>query len=584
MRHAHTRCDRLLRVVLCALAVVLGACTRDPGPPLLEVDEVAPMQLEALDRLEIQGKGFPQGHRAHVTFRGRLHRPGVAPETAVIEAEGAVDGPDLVQLVMTEALVERFCGASGSAAHTTFHGSVEVGFASRVAGAPPLVGSKSDVELDLHPASRRADALARLTDEGTRLAAFAGLVVGPAGAHGLAIEGVVPGSPAEARGLVAGDVLVAVDGVRAHELADVVSSSPRAVTFTVRHATGATEEYPLSLAGFAKTSLSPELTWVSALVLLALAGVILLVTPGPRWLARAEQRLGARLRGQRARDTFDLVLGRGRTRAVVLVASAAISFALASERADESACALVVLAFALLLLSREPAGRSRGPSIVLTLQLLPLVLVLPVALLGVALVEGSVHLGELVALQSGAPWHIEVARRPLAALLGAAFVVALVVVVRTRPRIAARPDVVLAGVADEPRSDRRALAERLGLFAASAVGAVAFLGGPTVSGVVGVALLFVKAWLVVAGVLLAGRIATPWSGRTALAFALTRLLPALLVVLAAVFAERRVTAIQETERALGALACGVALVMLARAVVRVRGGLARPQVHASPFL
>ena len=82
----------LLFLLVSALAVLgLGGCERDGVPPLVEVTEVSPREIELGDRLELKGAGFPQGRSGRITFRGTMWRPGQTPITgASVEAEGIV--------------------------------------------------------------------------------------------------------------------------------------------------------------------------------------------------------------------------------------------------------------------------------------------------------------------------------------------------------------------------------------------------------------------------------------------------------------------------------------------------------------
>jgi len=98
MRHALFRCGpirapRGLAVVVALLAVLalaaLTACQRDAGPQLIEALDLVPHEVERGDRVELIGASFPAGKKAHVTFRGELHRPGEKAASAEIAAASA---------------------------------------------------------------------------------------------------------------------------------------------------------------------------------------------------------------------------------------------------------------------------------------------------------------------------------------------------------------------------------------------------------------------------------------------------------------------------------------------------------------
>ena len=92
-RHDVSTCfvTRLALVVLAGLLAIGGlGCQRETAPPLIQVLDVAPREVEVGDRLEVLGGAFPQGKTAHLVFRGTLFRPGEKPETdAVIATEGS---------------------------------------------------------------------------------------------------------------------------------------------------------------------------------------------------------------------------------------------------------------------------------------------------------------------------------------------------------------------------------------------------------------------------------------------------------------------------------------------------------------
>src|SRR5262245_3878947 len=111
---------RLFVAILALSLLALVGCQREVGPQLIQVLDVAPREVEVGDRLEIVGNGFPQGKTAKIAFRGKLFRPGEAPESATIDADGAVQSSTQIELVFTEGLKELFCGAGDKSTHTTF--------------------------------------------------------------------------------------------------------------------------------------------------------------------------------------------------------------------------------------------------------------------------------------------------------------------------------------------------------------------------------------------------------------------------------------------------------------------------------
>ena len=127
------------RSVLSFLLVLLGTgCARDPAPPLLDVTEVTPHEVERGERLEIRGRGFGEGHEAHLTFRGVLHRPGEEPELATLETSAPATSEEAVELAIDEKVEALFCRDGDRLEHTTFTGDLEVAFAPAMVGAPPV--------------------------------------------------------------------------------------------------------------------------------------------------------------------------------------------------------------------------------------------------------------------------------------------------------------------------------------------------------------------------------------------------------------------------------------------------------------
>ena len=160
---------------------LLGGCDSGGLPPLVEVTEVSPRSLEVGDRLEIRGAGFPQGRTARLTFRGTIRRPGRG-EThgASIDAEGVVTASDRIEVVVTDALEEAFCGHGDRATHVTMSAELEVAFSSSVPGAPPLAGVMRGLVLDVVPSSVRGSVLEARAAEGKRVLGYVGITPGPA--------------------------------------------------------------------------------------------------------------------------------------------------------------------------------------------------------------------------------------------------------------------------------------------------------------------------------------------------------------------------------------------------------------------
>jgi hypothetical protein len=599
----------LLFVVAAALG--LPACDSDGLPPLVEVSEVSPREVEVGDRLELRGAGFPQGRPARITFRGTLYRPGRAPVTrASVEAEGVVVGADRIEVIVGEPLEERLCGHGDHAVHTTLVGDVEVAFASSAVGAPPLVGVMRGLQLDVTPSSVRARVVEARAQEGARVLAFLGVKPGPASPRGLPVDAVEPGSVAERAGVQAGDLLSAVDGVHVREVSDVAPSSARTAEFTLRHADAQTEETKVvPMTGYAGDRIPTEYRAALLLVGLALAALLLLVLPAPTLASALELRVARRLRVAGARAILVALFGRGpRALGSALASVLVATFALGPQvvAAEVDGAVLLVAALALLLASRVAASPGARASARAAAEVGSAGLVLVLALAGAVIHGGALHLTEIVRAQGGAPWEFGALRQPVGCVLSFAYLGGLLLLVRRREDVArlaeARVDdaevVTLprapASTATLAREPSGRLLERLGLLVASALGVAVFFGGWQIPGDVEArstllqaagAVLFVgKTWALAAALLGAASIASPWTAREARAFLLRRLLPALLLGAGLVLLARRLTPSESLEAALGMTAVASLVLLGLRSVLRVRGAMQRPEPHASPFL
>lgn len=579
-----------------ALLFVLAGCERQVAPPLVEVTELAPREIEPGDRLEVHGAGFPQGRAGKVTLEGTVFRAGEPPVRGVsIDVEGTVSAPDRLELVVREELAERVCGRGDHAVHATFRGDVEVAFASNNQGAPPLVGVMRGVELDVIPSSARASVLDARAAEGGRVLAFLGIVPGSPSPRGLPIEAVSAGSLAERAGIQVGDVLVSVDGVHVLSVGDVLAASARAVELTIRHAdSGVEETKTVSLIAYAGERVPTEYAPALLVVGLALALLVLLVLPGPPSLAALELRIASRVRRTTARALARALFGSGRLAALSAIASAVVAaFALTPYVVGRETDGVVLLAASAsaLLWSRSALERGALSSLRTLARLLPAVLVMGGALALAVGQVGALELAEIVRLQGGAPWQFAAARHPSCAVLGTAYAVAVVAVLRARPGGEGRAPDADARAATAPHA---ALLERAGLLLAAALGVTVFLGGWQLPGALeargrGLLLLsatvfLAKTWLSAATLLGASRVTPSLAPREVLTLALKKLVPALLVGAALVAASRRLVPSVALETAFGGTLVALGTLFAVRMAARVRSAVGRPEPHASPFL
>ena len=429
------------RSVLSFLLVLLGTgCARDPAPPLLDVTEVTPHEVERGERLEIRGRGFGEGHEAHLTFRGVLHRPGEEPELATLETSAPATSEEAVELAIDEKVEALFCRDGDRLEHTTFTGDLEVAFAPAMVGAPPVSAVLHVVRLDVAPPIRERMRDESLAVEGQRVLADLGMTVDsePVAAGGFYVRQVAPGSAAAKGAIVAGDVLETMDEVSLDSLADARPGGGADVMLGVL-ATGSGSEtrsvtrsvtLPLGALG----SAAPRAVTTTALILgLALALLAFFLAPRLALLDWLEMRLAERLQSARVRGR-SFVTAHERPGFVLFAMLASVAVLVLpfadSLGLDLDVGLLFVLAvtarLAAALLARSARGTVGGAGGMRRRMMLAVetfVEQVPAALaLGcVVLLTGSLRLREIVRQQGGAPWDWSVFRTPAALFLVAAF-------------------------------------------------------------------------------------------------------------------------------------------------------------------
>lgn len=577
------------------------------APPLVDVSELTPHDVEPGDRLEIHGTGFPQGRSGKVLLEGTIYRPGESPRTGErIEAEGTVVTPDHLEIVVRDSFAERFCGRGDRAAHATFRGDVQVSFASNNPGAPPLVGRLRGTTLDVQPSSARAASLEARTKEGNRLLQFLGLIVGAPTPRGLPIEQVTHGSPADRAGFMVGDIIVAFDGVHVLNIGDIIPASARSAEITIRHGdTGAEEAKTVSLIEFSGERVPTEYAPALVIVGLAIAMLLMLLLPGPVSLATLEAQIASHVRRTTLRVALSRFVGGGRNLGFFVLVSAVLSsFALTPYLIAREVDGVVLLACAssLLIWSRVAAERGvmRSLKTMLETTMATLVMAGAVALLVVQV--GAIDLGEIVRTQGPAPWQWHGTRHASCAVLALVYIVALTSVLRTRPAHAQSSSLQ----SSETEGPAHVLIlERAGLSFASALFVLAFLGGfqsrsaavssgleklTIGSSLIAAIVLVFKTWLVSAIVLAASHVSASYSSRDLLWLALKKLLPSLvlgggLIALTRYLARTTLVPSSEAiERAFAPTLLALVVLFALRLTARVYQAAHRPEPHASPFL
>lgn len=514
------------------LALLILACQPANGPALVQVTGALSTRLREGDVLELRGESFPEGRVAEVTLRGEVTRPGQPPLRAFrVSVPGRSVSTHAVAIDVTRPFARTFSGTTDPT-HATFHGSIEVSFAPRVAGTPPVNGVLADASLDFMTAEGDLASLEARGEDARKFAEFIGVLPSDSGA--LSVAGVMPGSSAERAGVLAGDRFVSLGGVNVLGMSDLVPPPrTRHAELVVERGGSERRRLVLDVAGF--RPLSPhDLGLAGGLVLGALALLLLLASPFGRALSFVEHRLAERLRERARREAprgssapqapswTARALGAlpsGVSSYVTFVAAsgvlAALSLGIPLVARELDVPLLVVLSFTALGLTSLVFGApgERGLWARTRRALLVVAQAVP-ALLALGCVGGAVGsfgTDSLALAQGAAPWQWLAFRGPL--LFGAATLLFLSLVPeasrgRSLETVLGQP----VGRREVVHNLGPALAGQAGLLLGSGVLALAFLGGARVPGVAlsfaptfgvalgGVLVVLVKAWLVAGAV------------------------------------------------------------------------------------
>jgi hypothetical protein len=508
-------------------ALLLAGCSSATGPALVQITGTATTLLREGDVLELRGESFPEGRNAEVTLRGEVARAGLAPVRSFqVTVPGRSASTHTVAIDVTRPFERTFSGTT-EPVHATFHGSIEISFAPRLAGTPPVTGVLPDVRLDFIPAEGSAAASEARREQGLKFASFIGVLLPDSGP--LSVAGVMPGSVAERAGVLLGDRLVALGGVNVLGPGDLLPAPrARAAELVVERGGGEPKRLVLDVAGFHPVS-PGDLGLAAGAVAGVLALLLLLASPFGRALSFVEHRLAERLRHRERlamprsglaaprRSSWSRLLGLLPTGAPTyllfagasaLLAALSLGIPLVARELDLPA--LVVLAFTAVALTNlvfgAPGERGVWPrtrrALLVVVQLLPVL----AAFACLGLVAGSFGPEALAFTQGALPWQWLAFRGP--ALFGAALLFFLSLVPEaSRGRSLA----TVLGAVRAPAEGQKlatALAGQAQLLFGSGALALAFCGGARLPGVAvslaptfgvalaGALLVLAKTWLI----------------------------------------------------------------------------------------
>ena len=292
--------------VLCCLFAalsVLGCARKDSGLDVLQVIDVQPRDVDVGDRIEVIGINLRSGdgREAQVEFRGELRRPGQAPLVdQLIQVDRAKVSGDKVSMVFTEGLQTAFCGRGDDAIHTTFVGDIVVTLPSGTADNTPVTGTVKGITVDFRPPSPRRAVLEARTKEGHRTLEFMGLAVSPdsPAAGGLKIEKVRPASPADKRGVLAGDLITSFQGIKVLNVGDMAANGfSETPSLVVQRGAQELPAVQIDMKGFEG---APPVDLLGAGIVLGIAAAIILLFMAPTagFITWVERRVAGRMQSR----------------------------------------------------------------------------------------------------------------------------------------------------------------------------------------------------------------------------------------------------------------------------------------------
>lgn len=433
---------------LLGLLLLFGCTFKNGRCDLVEISEVRPRRLEALDPLAIRGAGFPAGRTAEVVLRGELLRAGEPSiEGFEYSSTAEVSSPHTLEVLPSAGRTRALCG-SPEARHTTFRGIIEVRFEPNTSTGSAVGGTARGVVLELMPDRIPEASIKALRAEAERYGRFVG-ATWIAAEDGVMVSDLTPNGRAAQGGLEVGDLITEFHRMVARDPADMIPPpNARSSALAVRRGS---DSLPLRLDSSGFRTQSPRSLSLATLLLgLVLVPLGILASSAGRLLGVLDWRFRERWLAVRANPpgsegilqtrvlrpkplasrlppslilvvtlvALHVLFGLLSIGEIVVARELDLPLLFAGASASEISAALV----------RGGAGPRWSLRAGLTGSLAALVLSLPVAfvLLLAVLRVGSLAPGDFVGAQGAAPWRWLLFDSPFSLLAGLLCVLALV--------------------------------------------------------------------------------------------------------------------------------------------------------------
>ncbi len=412
---------------------ILNGCAVEAAPELLDVREVGPVALEGGATLALSGAGFPERQAGVVVIVGSTFTPARQARAVRLSWPALAASRSRVEVELPEKLL---ASLTQGAPHVTFRGKLIVEFAAPRVKGPLLRGESGDVVLDFF--DRRAERPA--ATDAPSFSSFLGLGL----SDGLEVLRIDANSEAARAGLMPGDHLLALDGVRLDALDDflpIAGADVSSLEFSrPGHRESATTVIDRSDYQPLAISAASEALMV---VLSALLALVLAAHP-PRWLVwlgarRPLKRRGLALGRTGFASSFEFACFLSLVLGLWLVLGRIQLPLLGSGWFDLEL--LVALGFVSLLIASFLAGGRRSSRKGFAVWAAcrgafgSLVLLVPalVAIVLRASETGSLRLADLGHAQGAGPFEWALLESPWSLLLGLGFLGSLVPVFGRRP-------------------------------------------------------------------------------------------------------------------------------------------------------